>query len=139
MKHVLVLVFALLLTAGLAWAEEPAVADPPVEEGGCELPDFTGMSEEEIQAAALAAGFGLEPVWAQPPTCPVRFSCSSINNCGIGLCAVADIGPCCSPSTGLQLCCISGTIKVRTCPCVCTGGPCALNCVNSTDVSWRCV
>lgn len=149
MKRTLVVVAALLLTVGVAWAEEPAAdaptpaaapADATFEGGGCVLPDLAGLSDEEIEQAALEAGLGIQPpAQAAAPACPVKFSCNSITNCGAGsLCSLSDIGPCCTTSSGLSLCCITGTIKVRRCPCVCTGNPCALSCVNSTDVKWRC-
>jgi hypothetical protein len=140
MKRTPILFAALLLTAGLAWAAEPATHDDLFADsgGGCMLPDLAGLSQEQIAAAALQAGLQASPTEVQVPACPVKFDCSSIFNCGIGVCAIADIGACCQTTGGPILCCISGTIKVRTCPCVCTGNPCSFTCVNSTDVKWRC-
>lgn len=148
MKKTLVLAFALLVTAGLAAAEaaDATEAAPTLEAifaaeaGGCELPDFTGMSDEEIAEAAIESGFDLaDAVQAQPPACPVSFACNSITNCAAGPnCSVTDLGPCCS-SGGLVLCCIQGTIKVQRCPCVCTAFVCSVQCAASTNVRWRCV
>jgi len=150
MKSSVVLVLALLLCSGLAWAEDAtthdgAAATEPVVEadgGGCMLPDLAGLSDEEARAALDKAGFALSTAPAidmAVPMCPQKFSCSSIVNCGIGsLCAAADIGPCCTTGGGLSLCCIQGSIKVRRCPCRCTGNPCNIQCPNSTDVKWSC-
>jgi len=150
MKRTLILAAILLLTAGLASADpaDTLSVDPvPTldeifaadEGGGCELPDFSGMSEEEIAQAALEAGFGMEPIQAAVPACPNTFKCNSITNCAKGpICAITDIGQCCGRG-GLVLCCISGTIKVQTCPCQCTGTFCSLLCVSSNDVSFRCI
>jgi len=153
MKLSVILTIALLLTAGLAWAEEatPSDATPaaeqtatapadPADGGGCMLPDLGGLGSDEAQSALLKEGFGLSStIDTATPMCPVKFSCSSIVNCGAGsLCVAADIGPCCVTSSGLTACCIQGTIKVRSCPCVCTGNPCNIQCPNSTDVKWRC-
>jgi hypothetical protein len=157
MKSSVVLILALLLVSGVVWAEEATPqdsaaltatavsaepgAEPAVEAdgGGCMLPDLDGLSDGEARSTLEKAGFDLtSAVSTATPVCPTRFSCSSIFNCGIGsLCAVADIGPCCTRS-GLTLCCIQGSIKVRTCPCKCTGNPCNIQCPSSTDVQWRC-
>lgn len=141
MKQASICIFVLLLTTGLAWAEETAAAtiEPGWEGGDCTLPDLTGMSDDEIEAAALAAGLGVEPTQAAVPACPTPFRCSSIVNCAAGsVCSLTDIGPCCTPSSGLQVCCISGTFKVERCPCECTGNPCALTCIESDNVRRRC-
>lgn len=141
MRLSLTFVLALLLTAGVAWAEEavPTDAVQVAEGGGCMLPDLAGLSDEEAEAALEEAGFATSAIETATPMCPTRFSCSSIVNCGIGpLCSLTDIGPCCTTSGGLGLCCISGTIKVRRCPCQCTGFPCNILCPQSTDVQWRC-
>lgn len=147
-KTFLLFAAALLLTAGLASAEQPASTDAEAvvaEGGGCVMPDLSGLSDEEAEAALRGAGFAVFPeeraeaVETAAPLCPQRFSCSSITNCGIGqLCSLSDIGPCCTTSSGLGICCIQGTIKVRRCPCVCTGNPCNILCPQSTDVQWRC-
>jgi hypothetical protein len=95
MKKALVLVAILLLTSGLAWAEGTASgaaapeavgqANSSPAEGGCTLPDFTGLSPDQQLAAALAAGFQLNgAVDRQVPVCPTVFSCTSITNCGVG-------------------------------------------------------
>lgn len=151
MRASLIFAVVLLLTPGLAWADEPATADaapasqtvaadgPVLEGGGCLLPDLAGLSADDAKTALEGAGFGISPVETALPKCPVRFSCSSIVNCGIGgLCVAADIGPCCLASSGLGVCCLDGTIKVRSCPCVCTGNPCNITCPNSRDVQWNC-
>jgi hypothetical protein len=151
MRASLILVVALLLTPGLAWAADAAPTgaapasqavapdDSALEGGGCMLPDLAGLSQDDAAVALREAGFDLSPMDAATPACPTSFSCSSITNCGIGpLCSVADIGPCCTVSPGLGVCCISGTIKVRNCPCKCTGNPCNIVCPNSSDVKWRC-
>ena len=166
MKASVVFVLALLLVSGLAWAEEatpqdtaaaPAAtastgqgtseatapaSEPAVEAdgGGCMLPDLAGLSDEDARSTLEKAGFDLTaPVNAATPMCPTRFSCTSIVNCGVGpLCAINDIGPCCTTGGGLSLCCITGSIKVRHCPCKCTGNPCNIQCPNSTDVRWSC-
>jgi hypothetical protein len=141
MKRTLSLVAVLLLTCSIAWAEETASAPDPVADsgGGCMLPDLAGMSPEQITAAALEAGFQPAPNNVQVPVCPVTFHCNSITNCGIGpLCALGNLGQCCNAGGGLTLCCISGTIKVKTCPCRCTGNPCNIQCPNSNEVNWGC-
>lgn len=154
MKRALVLVATLMLSAGLAWAETPAVpapaggdspaaveghaADPAVEGGGCLLPDLAGLSQDEASAVALGAGFQTASTAAAVPACPTSFRCSSLTNCAKGSpCSITDIGTCCSQS-GLVLCCTSGTIKVRECPCRCTAFHCLYQCVLSNDVQWSC-
>lgn len=142
MKRTLV-VFAMLLFAGLAWAEGPETNDEPIADpglgGGCVLPDLAGLSPDQIALAALEAGFQTTPMNVQAPACPVTFHCNSIGNCGIGpLCAIGNIGPCCSAGGGLNLCCINGNIWVKKCPCRCTGNPCSITCPNSTEVNWHC-
>lgn len=143
MKHTLVVAAVLLLTCSLAWAEEPMPNDELFGDasGGCMLPDLAGLSPEQISAAALEAGFQVAPTNVQVPACPVTFHCNSITNCGIGpLCALRDIGPCCTTGGGLTLCCITGqSIQVSRCRCQCTGNPCAIQCPNSTEVNWGCV
>jgi hypothetical protein len=150
MRSSLLFALALLLTAGLAWADGAAPTDAVqtdgevalAEGGGCMLPDLAGLSDEEADAALREAGFGVSDVGAveaAAPLCPTRFSCSSLVNCGIaGYCSLSDIGPCCTVSTGLRLCCIQGSIKVRTCPCGCTAYPCESTCPQSSDVQWSC-
>lgn len=142
MRLSLILAVALLLTAGVAWAEEAAPAEtlPVLEGGGCVLPDLAGLSDDDAEEALREAGFDTgAAIETAAPMCPTRFSCSSIVNCGIGsLCSLTDIGPCCTTSGGLGLCCTSGTIKVRRCPCRCTGNPCNIVCPQSTDVKWSC-
>jgi hypothetical protein len=154
-KKTLIFVAALLLTAGLAWAEEPAPgtaspdasflaslapAAPTPQDGGCAMPDLAGLSADEKEAALLAAGFEQAPVNAAVPACPTSFSCTSIHNCGVGpACTLNDIGPCCSPGGGLVRCCISGSIKVTICPCQCTGNPCSFTCVNSSNKTSACL
>lgn len=140
MKASLILAVVLLLTPGLAAAQEtaPATADP-FEGGGCVLPDVDGMSQDDAAAALRGAGFDLGAVDTAVPACPTTFMCTSITNCGVGaVCAVSDIGQCCTTGGGVVACCITGTIKVRRCPCVCTGNPCSILCPQSTDVRWRC-
>lgn len=155
MKQTLILAAVMLATAGLAWAEAPtaapaemalpaATADlapgPLFADGSCEMPDLAGLSEEEIAAAAFAAGLDTSPTAAAaaPPACPVAFQCNSITNCAAGpLCSVTDIGQCCTQGP-FTLCCISGTIKVSRCPCRCTAFACSLQCVSSTNVKWGC-
>jgi len=141
MRLSLIFAVSLLLTAGVAWAGETAPAEvaPALEGGGCVLPDLAGLSDEEAEAVLDKAGFDTTAIDTATPMCPVRFSCSSIVNCGIGsLCSAADIGPCCTTSTGLGICCTNGTIKVKSCPCRCTGNPCNIVCPYSTDVQWSC-
>jgi hypothetical protein len=141
MRCTLILLVSLLLTAGMAWAEDNALnADFFAESGGgCMLPDLTGLSPEQAAAAAFQAGFRTANE-VQVPACPVRFDCDSIGNCAAGpLCSLTDIGACCQTAGGPVLCCINGTIKVRQCPCQCTGFACSLLCASSTDVKWRCV
>ena len=168
MKRVLIFLCVALLSVGVVWAEEVTseeqetsqeetpmpVDSAPVEgvpfgevdfsdpgEGGCQVPDLTGLSEEEAKATAIAAGFSvMEQVPAQLPMCPVRSSCPNILNCGVGgPCSASILGPCCQvPGGGLGICCIAGQITVKQCPCVCTGNPCALSCVSSTHVRWGC-
>jgi hypothetical protein len=149
MKRTLVLIALLLLTCSLAWAEEPAPgtsAGAPLggsiasdSGGGCMLPDLTGLSQEQILAAALEAGFQVSPTDVQIPPCPTTFSCTSIPNCGAGTpCTVSIIGQCCKPAGAPPICCANGPIKEKRCPCVCTGSPCAFQCINSTDVKLIC-
>jgi hypothetical protein len=155
MKKSLILAVALLLTAGLAWAAEPAsaagspdaaflasLAPAPAaaQDGGCAMPDLAGLSADEKEAALMGAGFAPAPNAAAVPACPTKFSCNSIHNCGVGpACTLNDIGPCCSPGGGLVRCCISGTIKVTICPCQCTGNPCSFTCVNSSNKTSACL
>jgi hypothetical protein len=149
MKKALVLVAILLLASSLAWAEgtpEAAApqavgqAAPGAAEGSCTLPDFAGLSPDQRLAAALAAGFQMDgAVNRQVPICPTEFRCSSLTNCGAGSpCSTTDIGQCCDAGGGAILCCASGTIKVRQCPCVCTTSPCLAQCAASTDVTFHC-
>lgn len=140
-KRPFLLLAALLLMASLAWAEEPASSDAFFADsgGGCMLPDLSGMSAEQIAAASLQAGFQVAPNEVQVPACPVKFDCDSLAGCDVGpICAVSDIGQCCQTSGGPILCCIDGTIKVRRCPCECTGPVCSVLCASSTDVKFRC-
>jgi hypothetical protein len=141
MRRPLLLVVSLFLTASLAWAGDVAPNDPLFadEGGGCMLPDLAGLSPEQAAAAALQAGFQASPNEVQVPACPVKFDCTSIGNCAAGpICSLTDIGACCQTPSGPVLCCLSGTIKVRRCPCQCTGPACSLLCASSTDVRWRC-
>jgi hypothetical protein len=149
MKKTLVLVAILLLSGSLAWAEGLGAAAAPEAVGqvnsspageGCTLPDFAGLSEDQRLAAALAAGFQIDgAINRQVPICPTVFHCNSITNCGAGApCSTTDIGQCCDPGGGGFICCASGTIKVRSCPCVCIGSPCAIQCTTSTDVTMHC-
>lgn len=151
MRTSVILAIALLLTAGVAWADEApsdtlapagqelAYGDAALDGGGCMLPDLSGLSDQEATKALEGAGFDVAATQAAAQACPTTFMCTSITNCGItGLCSVTDIGPCCTTSSGLGICCISGTIKVRKCPCGCTGNPCNIVCPQSTDVRWRC-
>jgi hypothetical protein len=124
----------LTMTAGAAWSTEPAG-------GGCQLPDLAGMTPDQIQLAALAAGFETAPAPAQAatPLCPVTFHCNSIGNCAAGpLCSLTDIGSCCAAGSGLVLCCTSGTIKVTRCPCRCTSPHCSASCSANNEVNWGC-
>ena len=76
MKRTCIFLFVALLSVGVAWADEGASEDEaavPVErapfaevdfsgeseEGGCQVPDLTGLSEEEAKATAIAAGFSV--------------------------------------------------------------------------------
>lgn len=151
MRAYAILAVALLLTAGVAWADEASpdpvaptsqelvYEDSALDGGGCMLPDLSGLSDQEATRALEDAGFDVSAVQTAAQACPTTFMCTSITNCGItGTCTVTDIGPCCTTSSGLGLCCITGTIKVRTCPCGCTGNPCNILCPQSTDVRWRC-
>jgi len=142
MKPKLLLFATLLLVASIGSAEEPAPNSTFFADsgGGCMLPDLAGLSQEQIAAAALQAGFQASPTEVQVPACPVKFDCTSIFHCGIGpVCSLSNLGACCQTPGGPIICCTSGTIKVQQCPCVCTGNPCAISCPNSTDVKWRCV
>lgn len=135
MKRAFVLVAVLFLISGVAWGTED-----DFEGGGCKLPDLAGLTPDEIAVAALAAGLEIPAaVPAAIPACPVTFHCDSIPNCGLGACSTpTDIGRCCN-NGGLTLCCATGTIKVRQCNCVCTGNPCSTQCIQSTDVRFRCI
>lgn len=150
MRAFLFLAVLLVLTPGLAWAAEAAPVDAPavspataptepvLEGGGCLLPDLAGLSDDEATEALEGAGFEFRPIEAATPACPSPFSCSSIANCAAGhLCAVADIGPCCTNASG-PICCVSGTIKVRRCKCQCSGDPCNIVCPQSADVKISC-
>ncbi len=144
MKRAWILFGGLLLVLGLAAQAAPAEPEwleaAAAEGGGCNLPDVAGLSEAEAAAAALAAGFELpEPTAMAPPACPVNFACNSIGNCAAGpLCSLTVLGPCCTTTTGLRICCLSGSIKVTQCPCRCSGSPCAIQCVSSSNLSWSC-
>ena len=106
-------------------------------DGGCQLPDLAGLSDAEAQAEIEAAG--LRVTNAAAPACPVAFSCDSITNCTAGnLCSTISIGRCCTMGGGLGLCCATGVIKVRTCPCRCTSNLCSFSCLNSNDIKWGC-
>ena len=140
MKRTLLLVAVLLFTCSLAWAEEAAPQGDVATDsgGGCMLPDFTGMSADQVMAAGLAAGLQIAPTEVQVPPCPTTFLCSSLTNCGAGACSVTPIGQCCMPPAGPPaFCCING-IKKITCPCVCTGNPCLALCGTSTEVRFHC-
>ncbi len=162
MKRASIFLCLVVLCTGVAWAEEEAEAAAPeavesvvaaesidfgepfgaeLDGGGCELPDLTGLSDGEIGALAGDFGFSVSgQTDAQTPMCPVTSSCPNITNCGVGNpCSAAILGPCCTTSSGLGLCCVSGNIKVKKCACVCTGSPCALSCVASQYVRWGCV
>jgi hypothetical protein len=141
MKRVMILIVVLLCTWSVAWAETSAPASGFLADSGdgCMLPDLSGLSPDQIAAAALQAGLQAAPNEVQVPACPTTFSCNSITNCGAGtVCTVSIIGPCCKSAVGPVLCCVSGNIKVTRCPCVCTGNPCAVLCGTSTDVKLSC-
>src|SRR5262245_36151925 len=141
MKRALILVAVLLFACSVAWAEESASYNALFagSGGGCMLPDLSGLSPEQVAAAALQAGFQTSPSEVQVPACPVNFDCTSLFHCGVGpLCSITDIGACCQTSGGPIICCVNGTIKVQQCPCKCTANPCLISCPNSTDVKWRC-
>jgi len=119
----------------------PVLAAEPSAGGGCQLPNLTGLTADQIALAALEAGFMIDsaPTPAAVPPCPVTFHCNSIANCGAGTaCTVTSLGACCQPATGPKLCCISGSITVTTCPCRCTANPCAIQCINSNELNWHC-
>ncbi|MEM9553287.1 MAG: hypothetical protein AAGC60_03450 [Acidobacteriota bacterium] len=150
MKRLLILSSLIFLVVSPTWAADPAAAvltatgaalpsapDWALDQGGCQLPDLEGLSEEEARARVEAAG--MEITDAAAPACPVSFSCNSLTNCAAGsLCSITDIGRCCTTGGGLGLCCAMGTIKVKRCPCRCTGPACLLSCVQSADVKWGC-
>lgn len=149
MKRTLLLVSALVLAAAPTWAapatstDDGAAVQPAAtladDGGGCVLPDLAGLSDDEVAAASLASGLEIPAATpAAVPVCPTTFRCNSITNCAAGpLCGITDIGQCCSMA-GLIRCCVSGTIKVKTCPCQCTAPLCAFSCVNSAEVTSRC-
>ena len=148
LRPILFTLTLLLATLPLA-AEEVGTTEPvslesleamlfAQEAGGCELPDFTGLNEEEITTAAAVAGF--EITRAQAGVCPQRSRCDSIGNCGPKpLCSIQDIGQCCTiQGQPLGVCCLNGTIKVTRCDCKCTGNPCAVTCPQQDQVNWFC-
>ena len=154
MKRLLILLGLFFFVISPAWASDtandaaaaiPTGGDAPFlstpdwaqGDGGCQLPDLAGLSDAEAKAQIEAAG--LRVTDAAAPACPVAFSCNSITNCAAGgPCSTADLGPCCTTGGRIGLCCATGTIKVRTCPCVCTGTLCALICVSSNNIKWGC-
>jgi hypothetical protein len=144
MKRALFLVAVLLLMSNLAWAQAAGTAPAPVADprvaGGCLLPDLGGLAPGDLPAAAINAGLQMTFVDTPlVPACPVTFHCDSIANCVSGsVCLVGDIGPCCSFGVGTLCCGNGGTIKVKRCPCRCTGELCSSACANSTDVRFAC-
>lgn len=139
------LALALLALAATASADPTADAAFLAEEVGtdagesCVLVDVPANSVEGLGDAIRAAGFMPTPTPAQLPQCPTHFQCSSIGNCAAGqICSLTDIGACCQVTPMLARCCISGTIKVVRCPCRCTAQLCALQCVQSANVSSSC-
>jgi hypothetical protein len=143
MKRTLILATCLFAACSIAWAAGPTPDLGTVEPGltdGCKLPDLSGLSPEQEAAAALAAGFRVAPTNKALPLCPTVFRCNSIANCAAGpLCALGNIGPCCTTPSGLGICCTGGlNIWVQQCPCQCTGFACSFQCVNSTDVTRFC-
>lgn len=149
MKSLMILASALILGAGALPASEVSLFDPAAPEfaasegGGCQLPDLTGLSDLEILAAIEGTGVEARPgVAAQAPLCPTLSQCSSIANCGInaGSCSSVILGPCCTTSSGLGLCCLPPkNIVVTTCNCTCTANPCAIACAGAKNVGRRCV
>jgi len=144
MKRLVLFAVVLTLTAGLAWAEPPT-AEPAAQplfaaEGdGCQMPDISGLDEDETLAAMLESGFEVAPANTAAAACPATFNCNSITNCAKGSnCSVTTIGQCCTVGGGLGFCCIPGPIKVERCRCRCTAFLCALACVNSTNVRLFC-
>ena len=140
-KRTLILLAGSVLLATLARAEAPAPSGGLFADsaGGCMLPDLTGLSPDQIAAAALVAGLQAAPTAAQTPACPATFDCTSLVGCGaVTPCTVELIGPCCKPAHGPTLCCESGNIQVTRCPCDCIDGRCQLLCVTSTDVKLSC-
>lgn len=138
MKRTLMLLACLLVTCSIAWTEGPTADLGPA--GACNLPDFAGLSPEEITAAALAAGFQVGATKAAAPLCPPVFRCNSIANCAAGpLCSLGSIGPCCTAPSGLTICCTGGlNIWVQQCPCQCVGNPCSFQCVGSSNLTRFC-
>jgi hypothetical protein len=121
----------------------PVLAADPSAGGGCRLPNLAGLTPDQIAIAALEADILMDPAPgpAAVPLCPTISHCNSITNCGIDAasCVTVNIGACCQPpGGGPKLCCISGTMFVTTCNCVCTGNPCAIQCPNTNEVTKHC-
>ena len=140
-KSALFLLVGSFLLASLGWAEAPRPSGGLIVDsaGACRLPDLTGLSPEQIAAAALQAGLQAAQTKAQDPPCPATFDCSSLFGCAaVTPCTVDFIGPCCKPAHGPSFCCGSGNIQVTRCPCDCIDLRCQLLCLTSTDVKLSC-
>jgi hypothetical protein len=132
MKKLLFLVLAFALVAPLAAAEGPPGTTPST--GSAPAPNVANLSREEFLAVIGNTMVGIpDPVQAQAPPCPTSVACRSpIGLCAISInCTTTILGPCCMTSGGPTLCCINGTIKVKSCPCAGAGCPPA-------QITWGC-
>lgn len=128
MKKLLFLVLAFALVAPLAAVESAPSA------GSLPALDVTNLSQEEFLAVIGNTMVGIpDPTPAQAPPCPTSVACRSpLGLCALSLtCTVTDLGQCCIASPGLGMCCINGTIKVKSCPCAGAGCPPA-------QITWGC-
>lgn len=119
--------FALFMALAFVLATAPAYAAPNPDTAELETllnqPEGVATEATDVPMLALTAP---EAANRQPPLCPTAVPCTSTTGiCAIGLnCTTVNLGPCCIPASGPPgICCINGTIRVRTCPCAGVGCP----------------
>lgn len=110
MKKLLLALAVLALALPLSAAESLSLADQEFLES---------LSDPNVDIGTP------EALPAQPPPCPTAVACTSpIGPCAIAInCTTTNIGPCCTTSSGLHRCCITGNILVKSCPCAGAGCP----------------
>lgn len=131
-KLLLLLVLAFALVVPLAAADAPPVTAPSA--GAAPAVNVANLSREEFLAVIGNTMVGIpDPSPAQAPPCPTSVACRSpLGLCALSTnCTVTNLGPCCIASPGQGICCINGTIKVKSCPCAGAGCP-------SAQITWGC-